>query len=395
MSKLDDMIKKLCPDGVEFVKLGEVCIIKRGVRVVKKELLETGSIPVYQNSLTPLGFNNSANYPGGTTFVISAGAAGEIGFSNIPFWAADDCLCISCPEHVLNKYVYHFLKKNEIKIKSKVRKASVPRLSRTVIDNIEIPLPQLEVQAEIVRILDKFTQLEAELDCRKRQYEFYRDQLLSFDKNTPPERNNVVWKKLSEGILSINTGLNPRRFFRLNTPDAHNYYVTIKEMQNGCIVFNENTDKINDEAMNLCNKRSKLEAGDLLFSGTGTIGQIVVLQNTPTNWNIKEGVYAIKPKQEIVLSKFLAYLLSETSVRNTYLKKAMGGTVKSVPMKILLAIEIPIPPLTEQNRIVAILDHFEALTTSLQNGLPAEIAARRQQCEYYRDKLLNFKKKIA
>lgn len=166
-------------------------------------------------------------------------------------------------------------------------------------------------------------------------------------------------------------------------------------MQNGCIVFNENTDKINDEAMNLCNKRSKLEAGDLLFSGTGTIGQIVVLQNTPTNWNIKEGVYAIKPKQEIVLSKFLAYLLSETSVRNTYLKKAMGGTVKSVPMKILLAIEIPIPPLTEQNRIVAILDHFEALTTSLQNGLPAEIAARRQQYEYYRDKLLNFKRKIA
>lgn len=166
-------------------------------------------------------------------------------------------------------------------------------------------------------------------------------------------------------------------------------------MQNGCIVFNKNTDKINDEAMILCNKRSKLEAGDLLFSGTGTIGQIVVLQNTPTNWNIKEGVYAIKPKQEIVLSKFLEYLLSETSVRNTYLKKAMGGTVKSVPMKILLAIEIPIPPLTEQNRIVAILDHFEALTTSLQNGLPAEIAARRQQYEYYRDKLLNFKKKIA
>ena len=188
MSKLDDMIKKLCPDGVEYVKLGEVCIIKRGVRVVKKELLETGSIPVYQNSLTPLGFNNTANYPGGTTFVISAGAAGEVGYSNIPFWAADDCLCISCLEHVLNKYVYYFLKKNEIKIKSKVRKASVPRLSRTVIDNIEIPLPQLEIQAEIVRILDKFTQLEAELDCRKRQYEFYRDQLLSFDKNTPPRK---------------------------------------------------------------------------------------------------------------------------------------------------------------------------------------------------------------
>ncbi len=186
------MINTLCPDGVEFVKLGEVCKIKRGERVVRKDLLNNGTIPVYQNSLTPLGFNQSSNYPGNTTFVISAGAAGEVGFSDIPFWAADDCLCITCPNNVLSKYVYHFLAKNEFRIKSKVRKASVPRLSRSVIDNIEIPLPPIEVQSEIVRILDKFTELEAELeaelDCRKRQYEFYRDQLLSFDKITPPRK---------------------------------------------------------------------------------------------------------------------------------------------------------------------------------------------------------------
>ena len=266
MSKLDDMIKKLCPDGVEFVKLGEVCIIKRGVRVVKKELLETGSIPVYQNSLTPLGFNNSANYPGGTTFVISAGAAGEIGFSNIPFWAADDCLCISCPEHVLNKYVYHFLKKNEIKIKSKVRKASVPRLSRTVIDNIEIPLPQLEVQAEIVRILDKFTQLEAELeaelDCRKRQYEFYRDQLLSFDKITPPERNNVVWKRLGD-IGTFYGGLSGKS--KSDFVNGNAKFITYMNVYSNPALDTEINDYVR---IGENEKQNKVIFGDILFTGS-------------------------------------------------------------------------------------------------------------------------------
>ena len=192
MSKLNDLIKELCPDGVEFVKLGEVCEVKRGIRVIKKNLQKTGKVPVFQNSLTPLGYKDEANYSSDISFVISAGAAGEIGYSNIPFWAADDCFAISCPPNIINKFVYYFLKSNEQTIKSKVRKASVPRLSRTVIDNMHFPLPPLPIQEEIVRILDNFTQLEAELeaelDCRKRQYEYYRNQLLTFDRITPPKR---------------------------------------------------------------------------------------------------------------------------------------------------------------------------------------------------------------
>lgn len=189
MKNLETLIQELCPDGVEFVKLGGVCEIKRGIRVVKKDLQETGKIPVYQNSLVPLGYKDEFNYPSNVAFVISAGAAGDVGYSEVPFWAADDCLTITCPSNIENKYVYYFLKNYEYKIKSKVRKASIPRLSRKVVDDLEIPLPPIEVQTEIVRILDKFTSLEAELeaelkaelDCRKRQYEYYRDKLLSFD----------------------------------------------------------------------------------------------------------------------------------------------------------------------------------------------------------------------
>lgn len=157
-------------------------------------------------------------------------------------------------------------------------------------------------------------------------------------------------------------------------------------MKNGRIVFNNDTDKINDEALKLCNNRSNLERGDVLFSGTGTIGQIVVLEENPNNWNIKEGLYALKPIQERIVSKFLAYVLRSTQIRKMFLKKALGGTVKSVPMKVLSNIEIPLPPIEVQTEIVRILDKF----TSLEAELEAELDCRKRQYEYYRDKLLSF-----
>lgn len=104
MNKIDKLLEELCPDGVEYVKLGEVCEINRGIRVVKKDLHETGIFPVYQNSMMPLGYYNSSNYPADTTFVISAGSAGEVGYSDVDFWAADDCICITSPNHICNKF---------------------------------------------------------------------------------------------------------------------------------------------------------------------------------------------------------------------------------------------------------------------------------------------------
>lgn len=189
MSRLQELIDQLCPGGVEYKKLGEVVSLERGKRVVRKQLSETEGYPVYQNSLTPLGYYYQSNYPKDSTFIIVAGAAGEIGYSDEDFWAADDCFVIVCPENVSSRYVYHFLLNRQQSLYSKVRKASIPRLPRQAIDNIKIPVPPMEVQREIVRILDDYSartaelikELEAELEARKKQYEFYRDQLLSFD----------------------------------------------------------------------------------------------------------------------------------------------------------------------------------------------------------------------
>lgn len=202
-------------------------------------------------------------------------------------------------------------------------------------------------------------------------------------------------KKLGDCIKSLNTGLNPRQFFKLNTDDATNYYITIREIQHHTIVVNDGTDMMNDEALKLCNNRSNLEKGDVLFSGTGTIGEVAALEETPTNWNIKEGVYAIKPIPSIINYRFLMYILQSNSIRQAYLKKAAGGTVKSVPMGEMRKLVIPVPSLVEQQRIVDILDRFDTLVNDLSQGLPAEIEARQQQYEYYRDQLLTFKRKEA
>ena len=174
----------------EWKTLGEVCEINRGVRVVRSELEQEGKYPVYQNSLTPLGYYDKCNYPANTTFIISAGAAGKVGFSDVDFWAADDCLCIKCPEIISPKYLYYYMLDKQDFFLSQVRHASVPRMSRTVVENFKLPILPLAEQARIVAILDKFEALTtslsdgipAEQAAQQKRYEYYRDLLLTFDR---------------------------------------------------------------------------------------------------------------------------------------------------------------------------------------------------------------------
>ena len=143
---------------------------------------------MYQNTLTPMGYYKNKNYDKEKTYIISAGAAGEIGYSKEDFWAADDCLIVYDTKNILNKYIYYYLLLKQDYIKSNVRKASIPRLSRNIIENLEIPIPSKERQERIVYILDKFDKLcsdlldglPAEIEARQKQYEYYRDKLLTF-----------------------------------------------------------------------------------------------------------------------------------------------------------------------------------------------------------------------
>lgn len=176
---------------VVWKTLGEVVPISRGKRLVRSQLQDNGQYPVYQNSLQPLGFYDNQNCRAYMTFVIAAGAAGEIGFSDIEFWAADDCYYFDCPKEILHdKFLYYFLLSERHQLTSQIRKASVPRLGRVSIEKIKIPIPPLPEQEKIVAILDKFDTLThsiseglpREIALRRKQYEYYREQLLAFPK---------------------------------------------------------------------------------------------------------------------------------------------------------------------------------------------------------------------
>mgnify|MGYP002446181630 FL=1 len=174
--------------GYVKIPVKEIVSINRGKRVVRSQLKAEDAYPVYQNSMTPLGFYDVANCKGDTTFVIAAGAAGEIGYSSTDFWAADDCYYFDCDANLESKYLYYALKNQQGRLFSQVRKASIPRLSKTAIENMVLEIPEISKQKEIVAILDRFdtlcndltTGLPAEIEARQKQYEYYRDKLLTF-----------------------------------------------------------------------------------------------------------------------------------------------------------------------------------------------------------------------
>ena len=186
-----------------------------------------------------------------------------------------------------------------------------------------------------------------------------------------------AWCKLNDVLLSLHTGLNPRQFFKLNTPDATNYYVTIRELKNNQVIFNNRTDRINNTALHLCNKRSNLEVGDILFGGTGSIGATAIVSAPPVNWNIKEGVYALKPNQKAILPHFLLYLLQAPTIKKLYMEQAVGATVLSVPMKEMNTLPIPLPPLAEQSQIVSRIEELFKIADRLGEAAGGLEAAAR------------------
>ncbi len=164
------------------------------------------------------------------------------------------------------------------------------------------------------------------------------------------------YKTIGEVIDHLRTGLNPRTHFKLNTPDAEGYYITVRELKGFAIEPDEKTDKVNRAAIKRINERSNLKIGDVLFSGTGTIGKTALVSELPVNWNIKEGVYAMTPKHSELNSKYFIYYIGSDLFLRLVNDKAAGTGVRSIPMKELVKLPISIPSLSEQQSIVDYLD---------------------------------------
>ncbi len=391
MTKLEELIKKLCPNGVEFVELGTITDLHKGIQFNKANMAKEGSYPVINGGIEPSGYIEQFNENEYTITISQGGAsAGYVNWLGTKFWAGAHCYIIKPlnEEKLLNRYLYHFIKNKEEQLRKCQYGAGIPALGKETISNLLIPLPPLAVQREIVRILDEFTllsaELVAELVARCKQYEFYRDKLLTFE-------NKIEYMTVRDVIVGLKTGLNPRQNFKLNVEGAICNYITGKDILNNSICISDRTDKITKEIVALINKRSCLQDNILLFAstGTGTVGRMAIVDHYDELWNVSETLYCIKTKDS-VLVKYLMYILYSQQAKMQFEPKISKGSVPHLKVEDLLNVKIPVPPLEVQERIVKVLDNFDAICSDLKIGLPAEIEARKKQYEYYRDKLLTF-----
>jgi len=305
-------------------------------------------------------------------------------------WLGDDEIAISGDAHIFQhnqnpKYVSYFFKTAMFfdQKKKYITGTKVLRVSGKNLAKLKIPIPPLTIQKEIVKILDNFTQLEAELEAeltaRKKQYDYYSNQLLMVnDKGLMADGTKVEFRALGEvGKVAM-----CKRIFKNQTSTTGQipfYKIgTFGKLPNAFI-----SQEIFDEYRR---KFSFPKKGDVLLSASGTIGRRVIYDGKPAYFQDSNIIW-IDNDESKVLNMFLYYLYS------TVTWQTEGGTIKRLYNDNLKKIQIPIPPLSKQKEIVAILDKFDALVNDISTGLPAEIAARKKQYEYYRNQLLMFNDK--
>lgn len=380
MSKLQKLIQELCAYGVEYKPLGDkdVSIMQRGTSLTKKDSIE-GIYPVISGGKVPAFYCNQFNREGETITVAGSGAgAGYVQYWNEPIFVCD-AFSIKGIGDISTKYLYYCLTNLQEKIYATKKGGGVPHVHIASIEKFLVPIPPPQVQKEIVHILDDFTnlaaELQAELQARKEQYEYYRDKLLNFNNINGGGYAGVTWMKISEiGNICMckrimkeqtnNIGGVP--FYKIGTfgkvADAYISRELYEDYKN---------------------RFSFPVKGDVLISASGTIGRSVIYDGEDAYFQDSNIVWVHNDETK-VLNKYLYhyYRIIEWNVE--------GGTIKRLYNSNLAKTKIAVPSLPEQERIVNILDKFENLTTDLQTGLPAEIAAVQEQYEYYRNKLLSF-----
>ena len=380
MSKLDELIKELCLNGVEYKELKDMCVIKKGVQLNKEKLLEEANYPVINGGILPSGYWNNYNVKEDTITISQGGAsAGYVQYISTKFWAGAHCYYLELKDKNINyRYIYHFIKMKQNKLTSSQVGAGIPSVEKKVLENLLIPTPPLEVQNEIVRILDNFTALTAELTteltARKKQYSWYRDYLLNFE-------NKVEIVKL-EDIAEVYDGTH-------QTPDYKKNGIPFVSVENIDNIYN--TEKYISEEDYEKNYRIKPKIDDIFMTRIGTIGKCaIVTTNNPLAYYVSLAL--LRPNKNKIDSTYLKYII-ESRIGKKELNKRILFT--AVPIKInkgdIDKLEIPLPPLEVQKRIVEVLDNFEKICNDLNIGLPAEIEARQKQYEFFRNYLLTFK----
>ncbi|AOF52377.1 anticodon nuclease [Rodentibacter caecimuris] len=387
MNEIEKMIESLCPDGVEFRELRDICTPLRKATLKVSELLEDGEYPVINSGRNLYGYYNKYNNEGNALIVAARGEyAGFINYIDTKFWAGGLCYPYRSRDEkmLLTKFVYYILKVNEIDIMEKlVSRGSIPALNKSDLDLFKVPVPPLEIQQKIVKVLDIFTELEAtleaELTARKQQYEYYRNNLLTFDNGDSHPLKKYLEELCSQGVpckilpeISVNLD-------RIRKPISSSKRVKGEYPYYGAsgivdfvehYIFDGDYLLISEDGANLLARSTPIA-----FSISGK------------NW-VNNHAHIIEFRNDVT-RKFVEYYINSIDIS----KFISGGAQPKLNQENLNKIEIPFPPLEIQQMIVDILDKFDKLVNDLTTGLPAEINARRQQYEYYRNTLLTFKER--
>lgn len=433
MSKLQELINKLCPNGVEFKPLREIGDFFGGLTGKSKEDFIDGNarfisyMNVYSNPALKLDLpdfvkindgekQNVVQY-GDILFTGSSETPNECGMSSVVTTKPSEPLylnsfCFGFRFIDINTFNLDFLKHllRSYEVRSQIAKTAngVTRfnISKKLFANIMIPVPPIEVQEEIVRILDSFSdyaaELQAELQARKQQYEYYRNLLLTFNPSaygcgTDDEQKDGVttwgghnykieWKKLGD-VFEMRNGYTPSK----NNPKfwvggTIPWFRMDDIRENGRIL----SDSIQHITPSAIKGKGLFEANSFILATTATIGEhALIIADSLANQQFTN-LKVRKSLSNLLVTKFIYYYMF---IIDDFCKKNTNVSgFASVDMDKLKRMPFPIPPLELQEKIVAILDRFETLVNDLTNGLPAEIAAVKDQYEYYRNKLLTFKK---
>ena len=394
MSKIEKLIEKYCPNGVEYKELWEIVEFKKWQNLIKNNIIEW-DVPVIAGWQKPISFHNTYNRTWETITVSSSWAySWFVNYWNIPLYLTDSFSIKPLNDNILTKYIFYFLKVHQQKIYSLQKWVGVPHIYASDISNFSIPVPRLEVQEEIVKILDKFTQLEAELEAeleaRKKQYEYYREKLLDFGKTENSLERifgfknfwkvDVVW----EEIWKILKKSKWTKITASQMKDLHdtNWKIKVFAWWKTFAMVNENdlpSKDIIDKPSIIVKSRGiiEFEYYDKLFSH-------------------KNEFWSYYNENKFIQLKYVFYYLNLKQAHFQRIANRMQMPQISLPDTEKFKIPIPYknwkPYLELQQKIVDILDRFDSLVNDMSIWLPAEIKYRKQQYEYYREKLLTFKK---
>ena len=390
MSKLEQLITELCPNGVEFIKFGNIATILRGgsprpimdfltaeldgINWIKIGDVNKGGkyISSTKEKIKKEGVSKSRYVKAGDFVLSNSMSFGRPYILKIDGCIHDGWLAISdFSASFIPDFLYHLLGSDLIQkiMSQKASNGTVQNLNADIVKSIKLPVPPLPIQREIVRILDKFkaleAELEAELEARRKQYGYYRNHLLNFGDDIPMSKLGKVATNLDSKRKPVTKGIREMGEFPYYGASGIVDYVSD-------YIFDGDYLLVSEDGANLVAR-----ATPIAFSATGKI------------W-VNNHAHVLK-FETYFERKYIEYYLNMIDLSHFISTAAQPKLTQDN----LNRIPVPVPPLGEQERIVAILDRFDALVNDITQGLTAEIAARRKQYEYYRDKLLTFKEAVS